>query len=74
MNYDILTCFSRFCHFLNFGWFWDGFTMNFESMARFPARGWFQITLGLNFTQNGIFIKDVTGRNKNYQKYQPCDP
>ena len=26
---------------------------------------------GWNFTQNSNFIKDVTGRNKNYQKYQP---
>ena len=49
MNYDIFACFSRFCHFLNFGWFWDGFTMNFESLARFPARGWFQINPGLKF-------------------------
>ena len=49
MNYDILACFPRFYHFLNFGWFWDGFTMNFESLARFAARGWFQITPRLKF-------------------------
>ena len=49
MNYDILACFSRFYHFLNFGWFWDGFTMNFESLRRFAAREWFQITPGLKF-------------------------
>ena len=29
---------------------------------------------GWNFTQNSNFIKDVTGRNKNYQKYQLWAP
>ena len=29
---------------------------------------------GSNFTQNSNFIKDVTGRNKNYQKYQLWAP
>ena len=49
MNSDILACFSRFYHFLNSGWFWDGFTMNFESLARFAAREWFRIAPGFKF-------------------------
>ena len=49
MNYEILAFFARFSHFLNFGWFWAGFTINFNFLAGFPARGWSQITWALNF-------------------------
>ena len=71
LNPAVLDCFSRFSHFLIFGWFWDGFTMNFGSPAEFPSRGCSQIALGLNFHSKYKFVKDVTGRNKKYQKYQP---
>ena len=67
MNYDILACFPRFYHFLNFGWFWDGFSMNFDSPASFPARRWLQITETLKFYKNRNFINNVTGRNKIHQ-------
>ena len=70
MNPEVFACFSRFSHFLNFGWFCDGFILNFDSAAKFPARGWSQIARALNFHSKWHFSKDVTGRNKKYQKYQ----
>ena len=45
----VLSIFSIFSHFLNFGWFCDGFILNFGSPAKFPARGWSQIARALNF-------------------------
>ena len=70
MNPEVLACFSWFSHFLNFRWFSDGFTINFNFLAGFPARGWSQIARALNFHSKYNFVKDVTGRNKKYQKYQ----
>ena len=55
MNPEVFACFSRFSDFLNFGWFWDGLTINFDVLAQFPARGWFQIALARNFTSIQIF-------------------
>ena len=55
MNYEVLGCLSRFCHFLNSGWFWHGFSMNFESPSSFRARGWLQITESLKFYQKSKF-------------------
>ena len=72
MNPAVFGCFSRFSHFLNFGLFWRGFTTNFNSLAWFPARGWFRITLALNFQARRKF---QIGRNrtwKNSSKYQLC--
>ena len=54
----------------NFGWFWQGLTTNFDSLAWFPAREWFRITLALNFQARRKF---QIGRNrmwKNSWKYQ----
>ena len=49
MNPEVLACFSWFSHFLNFRWFSDGLTVNFNFLAGFPARGWSQIARALNF-------------------------
>ena len=56
MNPEVFACFSRFFHFLNFGRFWDGLTVNFDVWAQFAARGWLQIALGRNFTCIQIFF------------------
>ena len=52
MNPEVFGCFPCFSIFLifhDFGWFWGDLAMKFYSLARFPARGWSQISLGLNF-------------------------
>ena len=62
MNPEVFGCFSRFfLIFSIFGWFWKDFTINFDSLAWFPARGWFRITLALNFQARRKF---QIGRNK----------
>ena len=55
MNPAVFGSFFIFSHFLNFGRFWDGLTVNFDLAAQFPPRGWFQIALGQNFTSIQIF-------------------
>ena len=49
MNPEVLGCFSQFSNFSDFSWFWDALAINFDLLAWFPARGWSQISLGLNF-------------------------
>ena len=49
MNPKVLGCFSSFYNFWDFSWFWDALAINFDLLAWFPARGWSQISLGLNF-------------------------
>ena len=49
MNPDVLACFSSFSHFLNFPWFFDGLTINFNFLAGFLARGCSRIARALNF-------------------------
>ena len=56
MNPEVFACFSRFFHFLNFGWFCGGLTVNFDLGAQFAARGCLQIALGRNFTCIQIFF------------------
>ena len=53
---------------------WDGFEMESQWISSpwrdfLPGDGSRSLR-GWNFTQNSNFIKDVTGRNKKYQKYQ----
>ena len=55
MNPEVFACFSRFSHFLNFGWFWGALTLNFDSVAWFPARGWSQIARTWNIKPIQIF-------------------
>ena len=49
MNLLVFCCFSEFFNVFNFGSFWDALAINFDLLAWFPARGWFQISLGFNF-------------------------
>ena len=53
--------FLDFLIFSIFGWFWGGFTSNFDSRREFPARGWFRITPALNYQARRKF---QIGRNK----------
>ena len=55
MNPEVLGWFSRLSYFLNFQWFWAGFTINFISAASFPARGWSQIARRWNIKPIQIF-------------------
>ena len=48
-------------------WIWNPWRDLRPGNASRSLRAW-------NFTQNSNFIKDVTGRNKNYQKYQLWAP
>ena len=56
----------------------DGFGMaslwNSNPSRDFLPRDGSRSQPGWNFIQNSNFIKDVTGRNKNYQKYQLWAP
>ena len=61
-----LAVFLDFLIFSIFGWFWGGFTINFDFLAWFPARGWFRITLALNFHSRRKF---QIGRNKDVKKF-----
>ena len=56
VNPAIFGGFSRFSYCLNFAWFWGRLTLKFDSLARFPARGWSQIDLGWNFICIQIFV------------------
>ena len=49
MNPEVLGCFSQFSNFSDFSWFWDALAINFDLLAWFPARGWSEISLGMNF-------------------------
>ena len=49
MNAEVFGCFSGFFNFSNFGWYWNGLAINFDFLAWFLARSWFQIDLAWNF-------------------------
>ena len=66
----VLRCFSWFSHFINFQWFFRWFDYQFQFPGWISCPGWSQIAHALNFQLKYNFVKDVTGRNKNYQKYQ----
>ena len=72
-NRHFLQFWAVFLDFLIFSMF-DGFVMvSLTNSGRrrifLPGNGSRSLR-GWNFTQNNNFIKDVTGRNKKYQKYQ----
>ena len=71
MNPDVFGWFSIFSHFLNFGWFCEVSQWNSARRLNFLPGDALRSAWDWIFTQNTNFVRDVTARNKKYQKYQP---